>query len=92
MPESARVEVLEVVVAGDLAAEGAAVLAHRDLEEGVAHAVDLGGASVLGDGVGHRARGANVVEDRRAGLLAQDLLGEERGEEVAVDELALRRR
>ena len=40
------------------------------------------------DRVGHRARGAHVVEDRLARALAQQRLGEQRREEVAVDERA----
>ena len=86
------VEVVEVVVAGDLAAEGRAQLAHARLEEGVAHAVHVGVAAGALDHVAHGARGAHVVEDRRAGLLAQDRLGEQRGQEVAGHELARCRR
>ena len=51
---------------GDLAAEQRALRAHARLEERVADAVDVGGAARRGDGVGHRARGAHVVEDRLA--------------------------
>ena len=44
------------------------------------------------DGVGHRPGGAHVVEDRLGAggvrSLAQQRLGQQRGEEVAVDELA----
>ena len=45
-------------------------------------------AAGLRDRVGDRAAGAHVVEDRLAGALAQQRLGEQRGEEVAVDERA----
>ena len=38
--------------------------------------------------VGDRARGADVIEDRGAGLLDEQVLREDRGHEVAVDELA----
>ena len=40
------------------------------------------------DDVGDRARGAQVVEDRLAGVLGQHRLGDERRDEVARDELA----
>ena len=40
------------------------------------------------DRVRHRAAGAHVVEDRRARLLREDRLGQQRGEEVARHELA----
>ena len=82
------VEVGEVVVAGDLAAEGAALVAHAGLEEGVADAVHVGLAAEALDEVGHRARGAHVVEDVGARLLLEDRLGQQRGQEVAVDERA----
>ena len=62
-------------MAGDLAAEGRVVLAHRLLEEGVADAVDVRGAAGGGDRVGHGAAGADVVEDRRAGLLGEHAAG-----------------
>ena len=88
VPESARPELAEVVVAGDLAAERRAVLAHRDLEERVTDPVAMRGAAELGHGVGHRAAGPHVVDDARAGLLGEHLAGEHRGQEVAVDELA----
>ncbi len=89
VPGVRAVEVAEVVVPGDLAAEQRALGAHARLEEGVADAVDVGRAAGARDGVGHRARGAHVVEDRlRRGVLAQQRLGEQRGEEVAVDERA----
>ena len=40
------------------------------------------------DRVGHGARGAQVVEDRLAGVLGQHRLGDQRGDEVARHELA----
>src|SRR3954452_16075138 len=80
------VEVVEVVVPGDLAAEDRALVAHAGLEERVADAVDVRGAAGASDRVRHGARGAGVVEDRRAGLLLQQVLGEHGREEVAVDE------
>src|SRR5204862_6475361 len=70
-------EILEVVVARDLAGESGAVLAHGDLHEGMAHPAHVRGAAQLGDGVSDRTAGADVVEDRRTGLLAEDLLGEQ---------------
>ena len=87
-PGVGAVEVAEVVVAGHLAAEGRADLAHARLEERVAHPVDEGRAAGGLHHVAHGARGAHVVEDRGARLLAQDRLGEQRREEVAVHEAA----
>src|SRR3954453_19523062 len=58
------VEVVEVVVAGDLAAENLALVAHAGLEEGVTDAVDVRSAPGVLDCVGHVARGAGVVKDR----------------------------
>ena len=75
-------------MAGDLAAEDAALGAHARLEEGVADAVDQRRAAGRLDDVGHRAARADVVEDRLAGVLAQHRAGEDRGQEVAVDERA----
>ena len=82
------VEVAEVVVAGDLAAEDAALVAHARLEERVADAVDQRGPAGALDDVGDGAARADVVEDRRARVAAQHRLGEQRREEVAVDERA----
>ena len=73
-------------MARDLPAEGGALLAHPALEERVAHAVHVGRPAGALDHVTHRAAGADVVEDGRAGLLREDRLGQERGEEVAVHE------
>ena len=63
-------------------------LAHPPLEERVADAVHQRRAAVARDGVLHRVAGAQVVDDRRAGMLQQERLGEQRGDEVAGDELA----
>ena len=52
---------------GDLAAEQRALRAHARLEEGVPDSVDVGGAARARDGVGYRAGGAHVVEDRSPG-------------------------
>ena len=79
----------EVVVAGHLAAEQPALAAHALLEEGVPDAVEQGHAAVRRDHVGHGAAGAQVVEDLRAGVLDQESLGEQRGDEVAGHELAV---
>ena len=82
------VEGLEVVVAGDLAAELAALVAHAGLEERVPDAVDERAAAEALTVSGHRAGGADVVEDVGAGDLLEDRRGQQRGEEVAVHELA----
>src|SRR4051812_31958644 len=79
---------MEVVVAGDLAAEHRPGVAHARLEERMPDTVDQRGAARRGDGLGHGAARAHVVEDRRARLLAHQRLAEQRGEEVAVDEAA----
>ena len=86
-PGVGLVEVAEVVVAGDLAAEERAFLAHALLDEGVADPVDERRAAVLLDDVRHRPARPHVVDDLRAGLLLEHGLGEERGHEVAGDEL-----
>ena len=83
------VEVAEVVVARHLAGELRLLLAHPHLDEGVADARLDGPAAAALDRVGHRARGAQVVEDRGARVLLERGLGEQRGHEVAGDELAL---
>ena len=72
------VEVGEVVVAGDLAAERAALLAHARLEERVPDAVHERGAARRRDRVGDRARGAHVVEDVGAGVRLQHRAREQR--------------
>ena len=83
------VEGLEVVVAGDLAAELAALVAHAGLEERVADAVDERVAAEAGDRVRDGSAGADVVEDVGARDLLEDARREQRGEEVAGHELAL---
>ena len=84
--------VAEVVVPGDLAAEDRVLLAHAALEERVADAVHQRRAAVLRDDVLDRVAGAHVVDDLRARMLEQERLGEQRGDEVAGDELAACRR
>ena len=81
-------EVAEVVVAGDLAAEDGVLLAHPRLEEGVADPREVRTPALGGDQVGDGAAGAGVVEDRRAGVLAQRRAGQQGADEVAVAELA----
>ena len=71
---------------GHLAPEQRALRAHTRLEERVPHAVDVSGAPGVRDGVGDRAGGAHVVEDRLVGLVRQQRLRQQRGEEVAVHE------
>ena len=73
---------------GHFAAEEPALAAHALLEEGVPDAVEQGHAAVRRDHVRHGAAGAQVVEDLRAGVLEQQRLGEQRGDEVAGHELA----
>jgi hypothetical protein len=53
----------------------------------VADAICVGDAARARDDVGHGARRADVVEDRRAVVsLGEEVLGQDGGEEVAVDE------
>ena len=75
-------------MAGDLAAEHGALLAHAVLEERVADAVDERDAAGALDRLRHRPARADVVEDLRARCLLEDRLGEQRGDEVAGNELA----
>ncbi len=82
------VEVAEVVVAADLAAEDRVLLAHARLEERVPDAVGQRAAAEALDGARHAPGGAHVVEDRRLRELRHQRLGEQRGQEVAVDERA----
>ena len=75
-------------MAGDLAAELAALVAHAGLEERVPDAVDQRAAAEAGHRVRHRAGGAHVVEDVGARGLLEDRGGQQRGQEVAGHELA----
>jgi hypothetical protein len=63
-------------VAGDLAAERAALVAHAGLEEGMSDAVHERAPAGRLDRVGDRPRGADVVEDLGARALPQHRLGE----------------
>ena len=81
-------EVAEVVVAGDLAREGGVLLAHPLLDERVADAVDERHAAGALDRLRHGPARAHVVDHLCAGLLLEHALGEQRGREVAGDELA----
>ena len=75
-------------MARDLAGEERVLLAHAVLDEGVADAArDRRAAGALDD-VGDGARGAQVVEDRLAGVLGEHRLGDQRRDEVARHELA----
>ena len=83
-------EVAEVVVARDLAAERR-VRSSRMRVLKKAWPTRFTSALPPGrlDGVGHGAARAHVVEDRRARVLGEDRLGEQRREEVARHELAV---
>ena len=82
------VEVAEVVVSGDFAGEDAVLLTHPLLDERMADAVHQRPAAVPGHGVPDGVARAQVVDDRRAGVLQEKRLGQERRHEVARDELA----
>ena len=56
---------------GNLTAEDAALAAHPLFEEGMADAVDQRGAALGLHYVGDCAAGADVVQHRLAGMLAQ---------------------
>ena len=75
-------------MARDLAPEQRTLGAHARLEEGVPDAVSERHAPGPRDRVRDRARGADVVQDRLAGVPAQQRLGKQRREEVSVDERA----
>src|SRR6185436_4647974 len=83
------VVVAEVVVAGELAAEDGVLLAQRRLHEGVADALAYGDATVLADVLGDGAAAAQIEEDVAAGVVAEQLAGDERRREVAADRLTL---
>ena len=91
-PLSAVEIVAEVVVAGDLAAEDRVGLAHAALEERVADAIHQRRAAVPRRHVLDGMAGAQIVDDRRAGILQQKRFGQQRRDEIAGDELAGRRR
>ena len=76
-------------MAGDLAAENGVLLAHPDLEEGVAHARQVGAAALGGDDVGDCPARPRVVEDRRPGVLRERGPCEQRADEVPVAEGAV---
>ena len=73
---------------GDLARKGGILLAHPRLDEGVADAVHERDSAVALDRFGHGSARSHVVDDLRAWLLLEHALGEQRGHEVAGDELA----
>ena len=75
-------------MAGDLAAEHGAFLAHAVLEECVADAIDERNAAGTLDRLRHGPARAHVVEDLGARRLLEDRLGEQCGDEVAGNELA----
>ena len=66
----------------------AVLLAHPLLDERVADAVHQRRAAHAVTTSLHRVAGAQVVDDRRAGVLQQEGLGQQRRDEVAGDELA----
>ena len=81
-------EVTEVEVAGVLAAEHGAGLGHPRLDERVPDPGAYRDAAVLGDDLGHRAGGDQVVDDGGAGLAGQLPDGDQRGEHRGRDDVA----
>ena len=75
-------------MARDLAREGGVLLAHALLDERVPDAVDERSPAGPLDRLGHGPARPHVVDDLRARALLEHRLGEERGHEVARDELA----
>ena len=73
---------------GHLAAEDPVGLAHSPLEERVPDAVHQRRAAVALDDVPHGIARAQVVDDRRPGVLEQERFGQQRRDEVARHELA----
>src|SRR5579875_1780253 len=80
-------EVPEVEVAGVLAPEDRAALGHHRLDERVAHAGAHRDPPVLGDDLGNRARGDQIVDDRSPGLAGQLAHGDQRGERRRGDDV-----
>jgi hypothetical protein len=81
-------------VPGDLAAEQRALLAHARLEERVPDAVDVGDAPARAtvSATAREARTSYRIASRGVRCLREQRLGQQRGEEVAVDERAPCRR
>jgi len=75
-------------VAAQLAREDGVVFAHLALDEGVADAAHHGPAAGLLDDLLHGPAAAQVVEDRRAGVAPQDVLGDQRRHDVHRHDLA----
>src|SRR5262249_56033013 len=83
------VEIAEVVVPGDLAAENGILLPHPALDERVPDAVHQRAAAETLHRVLHRPARAQVVDDGRARMLQQDRPAAQRRAEVTRHELAL---
>ena len=86
-PRVGEPEVAEVEVARVLAAEHGAGLGHPRLDERVPDPGAHRGPAVLGDDLGDRGGGDQVVDDRRAGLTGQFPDGDQRGEHRGRDEV-----
>src|SRR5215210_1360431 len=84
-----EVVVPEVEVGRVLPSEGGVVLAHLRLDDGVAGLGSYGLPTLALDELGERFRADRAVQYCRAGLLLQDVLGDEGGCEVARDGRAL---
>ena len=85
-------EVAEVVVRRVLAAEDRVGAGHLGLDERVADPAADRLAAVLGDDLGHRGRGDQVVDDRAARELGQLPYGDQRGDRRGRDRVAVSRR
>ena len=76
-------------MAGELAAEWGVEFAELHLGEGVADFPNEGVSAKGLDSFGGAARGADVVENRGAGELAEVALGHRRDKQVGADKLAM---
>src|SRR5215218_9797934 len=88
-PRVGEVVVPEVEVPGVLAAEGGVVLAHLRLDDGVAGLGPDGPTALALDELGEGLGADRAVEDGGPGLLLEDVLGDERGEQISGDSLTL---
>ena len=76
-------------MAGKFAAEDRSRPPHRRLDEGVADPLRQRRAAVLADVLGHRPRGPDVVDHGAAGLPPEHLAGNQGGDQVGPDRLAV---
>ena len=76
-------------MAGQLAGKQRILFAHLGLDEGVAHAAAVRNAAILQDDFLDGPGRAQVIEDVGAGILGQHHFGDEGGDHVHGDDVAL---